>query len=191
MRKLKLQVQITIDGYVAGPDGALDWMVWDWDEALKKTVEALTEPVDTILLGRKMADGFISHWTNVRDNLDDPEYASGKKFVETPKIVFSKTLQESPWENTEIATGDLTEEVSRLKNQNGGDMIVYGGASFVSALVRERLIDAFYLFVNPVVLGEGKTIFDEVHDQQPMTLVEARAFECGITLLHYEPRKEQ
>lgn len=189
MRKLKLQVQITIDGYVAGPNGALDWMVWDWDEALKKTVDALTEPVDTILLGRKMADGFISHWTNVRDNPDDPEYASGKKFIETPKIVFSKTLRESPWENTEIATGDLTEEVTRLKNQSGYDMIVYGGASFVSELVKERLIDAFYLFVNPVVLGEGQTIFKEVHERQFMTLVKAEAFECGITLLHYEPKE--
>ena len=190
MRKVKLQVQMSVDGYVAGPNGELDWMTWDWDDGLNKYVDALTEPVDTILLGRKMADGFISHWTNVIKDPDDPDYASGKKFVDTPKVVFTKTLKKSAWENTNIATGDLTDEITRLKSQTGQDMIVYGGATFVSALIKAGLIDSFHLFVNPVVLGEGLTIFQDVDRKQDLTLANSIPFDCGIVLLHYEAGKQ-
>jgi dihydrofolate reductase len=79
MRKLKLQVQLSVDGYAAGPNGELDWMVWDWDNELETYVNELTEPVDTILLGRKMTDGFISQWTNVLAKPDNPDYAFGKR----------------------------------------------------------------------------------------------------------------
>ena len=188
MRKLKLQVQMSIDGYVAGPKGEMDWMVWDWDDALKSYIEVLTLPVDTILLGRKMAGGFISHWTNVANDPNHPEFESGKKFTDTPKVIFSKTLRKSAWENTEIASGDLADEINKLKRQNGKDMIVYGGASFVSALIKESLIDAFHLFVNPVVLGDGLTIFKEINHKENLKLVNSIPFDCGIILLHYEPK---
>lgn len=189
MRKLKLQVQISVDGYVAGPNGEMDWMVWNWDDELNNYVDQLTKSVDTILLGRKMANGFISHWTNVSNNPNDPNFAAGKKFIETPKVIFSKTLQKSAWENTEIATGNLIDEINKLKNQNGKDMIVYGGASFVSALVKEGLIDAYHLFVNPAILGEGKTIFKDVNQKRKLTLVNSIPFDCGIVLLNYEPKR--
>ena len=186
MRILKLQMQLSLDGFVARPNGALDWVVWDWDNELNKCVDEITEPVDTILLGRKMAGGFISHWTNVVNNPNDPDYASGKKFVETPKVVFTKTLDKSEWENTAIATGDLADEVSKLKNQDGKDIIVYGGANFVSNLIRQGLIDEYYLFVNPVALGVGMTIFNNVDNSLNLSLVETQGFSCGIALLHYK-----
>lgn len=190
MKKLKLQVQMSVDGYVAGPNGEMDWMVWDWDDELNRYVNELTEPVDTILLGRKMADGFISHWTNVVNNPDDPSHASGKKMVDTPKVVFTKTLKKSAWENTDIATGDLTDEITKLKSQDGNDIIVYGGAEFVSGLVKGGLIDEYHLFVNPAILGEGMTIFKDVIHNQNLTLVNAIPFDCGIVLLHYEPKRQ-
>lgn len=189
MRKLKLQIQMSIDGYIAGPNGELDWLVWDWDDKLGQYVNQLTDPVDTILLGRKMAEGFISHWTNVINNPDDPTYAFGKKMIDTPKVVFTKTLKKSEWENTDIATGDLTQEINKLKSQNDNDIIVYGGASFVSALIKNGLIDEFHLFVNPTVLGEGMTIFNNVNQRQTLTLVNTIPFDCGIVLLHYEPKQ--
>ena len=188
MRKLKLQVQVSIDGYVAGPKGEMDWMVWDWDDALKSYVEVLTLPVDTILLGRKMADGFISHWANVANDPNHPEIEAGKKFTDTPKVIFSKTLGESAWENTEIASGNLADEINGLKRLNGKDMIVYGGASFVSALIKEGLIDAFHLFVNPVLLGDGLAIFKEINYKENLKLVNSIPFDCGIVLLHYEAK---
>src|SRR5207247_11260012 len=94
MRKLKLQMQITVDGFVAGPEGQLDWMTWDMDEKLIAFINHLTDTSDTILLGRKMTEGFIKYWEGVVANPSSPEHASGRKVVDTPKTGCSKTL---PW----------------------------------------------------------------------------------------------
>jgi dihydrofolate reductase len=188
LRKLKLQVQMSIDGCIAGPNNEMDWMVWYGDEKLRECENRIHEPVDTILLGRKMAGEFISYWSDVAGKPDDPEYAFAKKMIETPKVVFTKTLDKSEWINTELATGDLKDEISRLKSQKGGDIIVYGGASFDSSLIKEKLIDEFYLFVNPVAIGKGKTIFKDLSEIQKLSLIESISFDSGIVLLHYEAK---
>ncbi len=123
MRKLKLQVQMSIDGCIAGPNNEMDWMVFYGDEKLKEYEIRLHEPVDTILLGRKMTNEFVSYWSNVMNKPDDPEYTFAKKMIETPKIVFTKSLNKSKWINTEIATGDLKDEITKLKSQEGGGAI--------------------------------------------------------------------
>jgi dihydrofolate reductase len=190
LRKLKLHVQMSIDGCIAGPNNEMDWMVFYGDEKLKEYENRLHEPVDTILLGRKMTNEFISYWSDVMDNPEDPEYAFAKKMMETPKIVFTKTLSKSEWPNTELATGDLKDEITKLKSQNGGgDIIVYGGASFDSSLIEENLIDEFYLFINPVAIGNGKTIFKDLGEIRKFALVESIAFDSGIVLLHYEVKR--
>ncbi|MEJ7642320.1 MAG: dihydrofolate reductase family protein [Candidatus Nitrosocosmicus sp.] len=125
----------------------------------------------------------------VSNKPDDPEYAFAKKMIETPKVVFTKSLNKSEWINTEIATGDLKDEITKLKSQDGGDIIVYGGASFDSSLIKEKLIDEFYLFVNPVAIGNGKTIFKDLSEIQKLTLIESIAFDSGIVLLHYEAKR--
>jgi dihydrofolate reductase len=188
MRKLKLQVQMSVDGYIAGSNGEMDWMVWDWDDKLKRYVNELTEPVDTILLGRKMTDGFISYWSDVMSKPDDPSNAFAKKMIETPKVVFTKTLNKSQWMNTDIATGDLRDEINKLKSQNGRDIIVYGGATFDSSLIKAGLIDEFHLFINPAAIGNGLTIFKDLNEIQKFNLVKSIAFDCGIVLLHYQQR---
>jgi dihydrofolate reductase len=189
LRKLRLQVQMSVDGCIAGPNGEMDWIVGLLDDELKKYAYRLTEPVDTILLGRKMTDVFISYWSNVVNKPDDPWYEFAKKMIETPKVVFTKTLNKSRWINTDIARGDLIEEVSKIKSQNGRDIIVYGGASFDSSLIKEKLIDEFYLFINPVAIGNGMTIFKDLKEIQKYTLIESKAFECGKVLLRYEAKR--
>jgi dihydrofolate reductase len=131
MRKLKLQVQISVDGCIAGPDNEMDWLIGD-DESLSY-INGIAESVDTILMGRKTVDEFISYWTDVMNKPDDPMHEFAKKMMKIPKVVFTKTLNMSEWVNTEIATGDLKEEVTKLKSQNGKDLLVYGGASFDSS----------------------------------------------------------
>src|ERR687889_419512 len=100
-----------------------------------------------------MVDGFIPYWTEVANKPDDPMYEIAKKMVEIPKVVFTKTLNKSDWPNTNIATGDFRNEIAKLMNLDGRDIIVYVGISFDSSLIREKLIDEFYLFINPIILG--------------------------------------
>lgn len=186
MKRLKLQVQMSIDGFVSGPNGELEWMTWNWDDKLKNFVTGLNEPVDTILLGKNMTDGFIEHWKKVKENKDNPEHWAGVKFTDTPKVVFTKTLSESKWENTTLAKGELKDEVNRLKSQPGSSLMVYGGAGFVSSLIKEDLIDDFYLFINPTALGNGKRIFDDITGNMQLKLVDSLKFDCGIVVNHYE-----
>lgn len=189
-RKLKLQVQMSIDGYICGPNGELDFMVWDWDDDLKQYVTALTEPVDCIVLGRKLAEGFIPHWANVAANPEHPEYTAGQKFTDTHKVVFTKTLAKSAWDNTVLAKGNLVDEITKLKKQDGQDIIAYGGATFVSALIKDGLIDEFHLFINPTAIGSGMAIFKEMDRKQNLVLVKSTAFDCGIVVLYYQPKRE-
>jgi dihydrofolate reductase len=186
LRKLRLHVNMSVDGCIAGPNGEMDWMVGLLDDEIIKYTSKIHEPVDTILLGRNMTDGFISYWLNVMNKPDDPWNAFAKKMIETPKVVFTKTLNKSEWINTDIATGDLIEEITKIKSQKGGDIIVYGGASFDSSLIKEKLIDEFYLFINPVAIGNGMTIFKDLNETQKYTLIESKAFESGKVLLRYE-----
>jgi len=179
MGKLKLQVQISIDGYIAGPNGEMDWMIWNWDDQLKKHVSEINQSIGTILLGRKLAEGFIPTWAEMAGNPDTADDFA-KKVNITPKVVFSRTLEQSKWPNTVVCAGDTIAEINRLKSQSYTDIIAYGGANFVSGLIKYNLIDEYHLFVNPVVLGRGMSIFNERDEQLNLTLVNSTAFECGI-----------
>ena len=163
----------------------MDWMVWNWDDELKKYVNEITAKVDCIILGRKLAQGFIPHWASVASNPDNPEFAFGKKMNDTPKVVFSKTLKKSEWTNTKLANGEISDEISQLKKQKGSDIIVYGGGSFVSSLLKAGLIDEFHFFINPAILGKGMPIFKSLDKKQNLKLVKSISFKCGIVLLCY------
>lgn len=189
VRKLKLQVQMTVDGYIAGPNGEMDWMIFNWDNELKEYVTEITIPVDCIILGRKLAEGFIPHWADVAANPDHPEFTAGKKFSDTHKVVFTKTLEQSKWDNTILAKDDLVDEITMLKKQDGKDIIAYGGATFVSALIQYELIDEFHLFINPTAIGNGMTIFKELDHNQNLALIKSTSFDCGIVILKYEPKR--
>ena len=188
MKKLKLQIQTSVDGFMAGPNGEMDWMEWNWDESLKQYVTDLTNSVDTILLGRKLAEGFIPYWENVAKDPNNPQAEAGVQFTNLRKIVFSKTVQSMKGVNTIMHTGDLAIEVKRLKKETGKDLIAYGGSSFVTSLIAEKLVDEFHLFVNPTAIGKGLTIFKHGELQSKLQLIKATPFECGIVLLQYVPR---
>jgi dihydrofolate reductase len=162
----------------------MDWTARDWDDELKKYVEEITKPVDCIILGRKLAQGFIPHWAS------HPEEEGADKFNSTKKVVFTKTLDKSEWDNTVLAKGDLVEEIAKLKKQGGKDIIAYGGATFVSALIKHGLIDEFHLFINPTAIGNGMSIFKELDSKQNLTLVKSTSFDCGIVVLNYEPQRD-
>src|SRR5512133_679006 len=109
MRKLKLQMQVTVDGYVAGPQGQLDWMTFDMDERLLAFITEMIDTSDTILLGRKMTPGFVDYWEGVLEKPQSPEHAFAQKMVGTPKVVFSKTVDRMDGKNLRVEKGDLAE----------------------------------------------------------------------------------
>ncbi|MBS1669002.1 MAG: dihydrofolate reductase [Bacteroidetes bacterium] len=183
MRILKLQVQMTMDGFIAGPQGEMDWLNMNWTDDIKDYVTKITDPVDTILLGKNLAMGFIPYWTEaIKTQVEGSE-----KMVYTPKVVFSKTLKECLWERSSIASGELSSEIKKLKAQSGGDMIAYGGGQFVSSLIQENLLDELHLFINPVAIGKGMPIFCSINEKRQYRLMSATAFECGIVVLKYQP----
>ena len=187
MRKLKLQVSISVDGCIAGPNNEMDWLIC-CDDCMMY-IDDIAESVDTIIMGRKMVDEFISHWSNRMNKPDDPWNTFAKKMIEIPKIVFTKILTKSNWINTAIVKGDLKNEITKLKSKNGKDILVYGGALFDSSLIKEKLIDEFYLLVNPIVFGNGKTILKDLKEIQKLTIIESKVFDCGLVLLHCEVKK--
>ncbi|HEY0670149.1 MAG TPA: dihydrofolate reductase family protein [Sphingobacteriaceae bacterium] len=191
MRKLKLQVQMSVDGFISGLNGEMDWLAFNWSDDIQNYVDEITKPVDTILLGKNLATGFIPHWAAVAKDSENPEQEAGIKYSETPKIVFSKTLTKSEWENTTVENGDFIKRIHELKNQAGNDIIVYGGAQFVSSLIREKLIDELHLFINPAIIGKGMPIFNEVNSMQQLEIMKTIQFECGIVLLKYQLKSDE
>lgn len=182
MRKLKLQVQITVDGFVAGPEGQLDWMARGGGQ---EPVIELADSCDTILMGRKMSREFIDHWENIFNNQPDSwERPLSQRMVNMRKIIFSHTQTVIKGRNAEMANGDMTATVQSLKNEAGKDIIVYGGASFVSALIEQNLIDEYHLFINPVVIGNGLRIFK---DRRPLVLTKSIIYKNSVVANTYVP----
>lgn len=196
MRTVKLQMQITLDGFVAGPKGEQDWMVKDWDEELNNYVSSLTENMDCILLGRKLAEKFIPFWKSFAEEKpeDEPEKEFARKIHETEKVVFTRNPKEfeeraKAWQATRLANDTIEKELSVIKTSPGKDIVVYGGATYVSELIRCNLIDEYHFFINPVAIGEGLSVFSGLEGRRQLELVSSRKFDCGIVALFYKPKK--
>ena len=187
MGKLKLQVQMTLDGFVARPNGELDWMCGSGNGMkpfYRKLIE-LADTCDTILLGRKMTREFIDHWENVLDNQSHSvEHALSERMVNMRKIVFSRTQTDINGRNLEVENGDMVAAVRALKEQSGKDIMVYGGAAFVSSLISQNLVDEYYIFRRPVAIGGGLSIFKE---QRQLLLERSIAYKNGTLLNKYLP----
>jgi len=187
MRKLKLQVQMTVDGFVAGPEGQLDWM-WlpsEKDDSFFQKVIDLADSCDTILLGRKMTPEFIEYWEKVVDTQpDSPEQPLAQRMVNMRKIAFSRTQTTMKGRNLEVENGDLAAAVQALKKAPGKDIMVYGGANFLSALISLNLIDEYFIMVNPVAIGKGLSIFKE---RKPLKLESSITYKNGKIVNKYLP----
>lgn len=177
-------MHMSLDGFVAGPEGELDWMTPEMDSKHLQFLQELTESIDTILLGRKMANVFTTYWENVLNTQPgSPEYPYAKIFVDTPKIVFSKTIKTIDGKNAVVENDDLVSSINILKNQEGKDIIVYGGANFVSELIKKNLIDELNLFINPTAIGNGLKIFN---DRFEFRLVSSTSYANGIVINQYK-----
>jgi dihydrofolate reductase len=198
MRKLKLQVQMSVDGFIASPNGNTDWMIWNWgpnwtwDKELQEYFTNLTLSAEHILISRQMAEeGFNAHWQNKAKDNESSQSPMAKHITKTHKVVFSKTLNKNipipgGWDNIDLVNTDFINAINELKKISNKDIFVYGGSTFVSSLIKEKLIDEFYLFINPVVIGNGLPIFHSLNEKQDLKLLFSQAFNCGIILLVYK-----
>lgn len=186
MRKLKLQIQMTIDGFADGPNGENDWVfISGRDEAVLQKVIELADSCDTLLLGRKMTREFVDHWESAADNgPDSPQKTLAQLIVNMRKIAFSRTETAIPGRNLEVENGDLATAIQELKNQPGKDILVYGGVSFVSSLISLNLIDEYFIFTCPVAIGTGLSIFKE---RKILKLESSIAYKNGKVLNKYLP----
>ncbi len=180
MRKIIVSNHATLDGFFAGPDGEIDWFVWD-DETADDD-KNLLRSIDTILFGRVTYELMAGYWPTV--TTEDPIVAEVMNNL--PKIVFSKTLEKVEWQNSRLVRGNIAEEITILKRQPGKDMVIYGSGSIVSTLSQLGLIDDYRLFVNPVILGSGKPLFKDLKNRINLKLLDAKTFASGTVSLHYQ-----
>jgi dihydrofolate reductase len=186
MRKVIVAMQVTLDGFIEGPNGELDWAMKEDEEVWRDHFD-LMRTADTILLGRVMYPGFEKYWLSVPKNpsstKNEIEYA--RLADKMQKIVFSKTLEKVEWKTTRIIQDHIAEEIRRVKQQPGKDMVLLGGAGLVSTFVNLGLIDEYHLIVNPLVLGGGKPLFKDIKESHKLKLSDTKIFKSGKVALHY------
>ncbi len=181
MRRLILYMGVSIDGFVARPDGAHDWGTPPEDDALRQHKVALLGSVGAHLMGRRTYEDMARAWPSSKS-------AIGAAMNDIPKVVFSRTLKTADWPESRIASGPLREEIARLKLEPGADLMAHGGATFARALNREGLVDEYRLMVQPAALGTGMPIFDELPAALHLDLVASRPFATGAIENTYRPR---
>ncbi len=180
MRKLILQMSLSIDGVVAAPRNARGEGTVPEDPELKALKLDLLSHAGCHVMGRTTYEEMRQHWP-----FSDDPYAAPMN--ELPKVVFSRTLTEAPWQTSRIAGGDLAEEIAALKDEPGGDIIAWGGATFAHALLAADVIDEYRLVTNPFVAGAGASIFRPFANPIGVKLAEVRAFASGAVLHVYTP----
>ena len=192
MRKLKLQMHITLDGFAGKENGQMDWMTVAWSKDLHKFTIKNLDDVDCILVafGKKMDDSFFSYWGATAGKPNDPFFEVAKKITATSKIIISKYPVAAEFSNTRIIKGDIIEEVKQLKKQSGKDLMVYGGVTFASSLIENDLVDEFYFLLNPVAIGKGLSLFDGIKGNLDLELIISEPDECGIVVNKYIKKKK-
>jgi dihydrofolate reductase len=172
-------MSMSLDGYVASDRAHPGASVPEDPELIAWKVDRVAA-AGAHLMGRVTYQEMAGHWPHSTD-----PYAAPMNDI--PKVVFSKTLTEATWPTTQIARGDLATEIAAIKKQSGPDVIAWGGATFASTLASHGLIDEYWLVVQPVALGLGRSLFGDLSDVMPLALIEARGFACGAVVQIYRP----
>ena len=182
MRKIIVFDNVTLDGFMAGPNGELDWAMRD-DEVTQYSKEGQAS-TDMFLFGRVTYEMMASFWPTPAGKSANPVFA--EVLNNSPKIVFSSTLEKADWQNTEVVKELNKDEILKLKQQQGKNMMIFGSGTIVEQLTNLGLIDEYQLMVNPVILGTGRPLFTDIKDRITLKLVKTKTFSNGIVLLQYQ-----
>jgi dihydrofolate reductase len=186
MRKLSVFNSVTLDGYFSGKKGDISWAhEVKQDPEWKAFIADNAKSGGQLLFGRVTYEMMVKYWPTPQAMKDAPDVAEGMN--NAPKVVFSKSLKKAEWNNTKLVKGDLAKEVRKLKAEPGDHMVIMGSGSIVSQLAEEGLIDEYQEVVVPVVIGEGKTMFEGLKKKQNLKLTKSRNFANGNVVLWYQP----
>jgi dihydrofolate reductase len=201
LRKIVIQEAVSLDGFMAGPKGEFDWPLAD--EEFEQHANLLLENADTFLLGRMTYEWFAQYWptaltsqTGVAGDPTGPQFVVpttvsnthdevARKMNSYRKVVFSKTLSNATWNNSTIIKEVRPDEIKKLKEEPGKDMVLLGSASLASTFVRLDLIDEYRLWINPIILGGGKPLFGPLPGRRRLELADTKRFSSGLISLTY------
>jgi dihydrofolate reductase len=178
-------MHISLDGFVAGPNGEMDWM--KVDEEIFDYVHVRISEGDTALYGRVTYDMMQSYWPTAADSPEASKHdiEHSKWYKNVHKVVLSKTMNDTGLTNTEIISDNLSDRIHEIKQQAGNEILLFGSPTATHSLMQLNLIDGYWLFVNPVILGHGIPLFENIQDKTELKLLSTRQFASGVTELSY------
>ncbi|WP_027382482.1 dihydrofolate reductase family protein [Epilithonimonas caeni] len=185
MRKIISFMHISLDGYVAGPDGEMDWIKVD-EEIFDFVAQRIGES-DTAMYGRVTYQMMESYWPTAADkpNASKHDVEHSRWYKGVNKIVLSRTIESQDSNKTTIINDNLADRINEIKQQEGKDILIFGSPSATHSLIQQNLIDGYWLFVNPVVLGEGIPLFVDIKEKINLKLLSTQQFTNGVTELNY------
>lgn len=185
MGKIILSMMMTLDGFVAGPNNELDWVVWE--DEMDRDAATLMNAADAMLVGYGAYKDMAAYWPAALTKPNsESEGAFAKLINDKPKIVVAQTKERLLWKNEELlVVTDLNKQVAALK-ESKNNIVFYGGAGLAQSMVRQGLIDEYHLFVSPVAIGTGKALFAELSKQLHLQRVSVKTYESGALLLRYQ-----
>lgn len=187
MRKIILFMHVSLDGFVADPNGGLDWISYDKD--LENHADnVIQNKIDAAIYGRVTYQLMESYWPTVPSNPSSSEHdLNHAHWVEhVSKIVVSRSLETAEWNNTTLIRDNILEEISSLKKQPGKDMMIFGSPRLSYTLMQLGLIDEIQITLNPVLLGHGIPMYKDIEDKRKLKLLSSKTFNSGVVALHYQ-----
>lgn len=194
MRKIVSFVHVSLDGFVSSTTEGTHSLHWvSVTEDMFKYVEQRIQQTDTALYGRVTYEMMQSYWPTAADAPDASahDHAHSRWYKAARKVVLSKTLSEKDHPNTQIISSNLSDAINKLKHSEGSEILVFGSPSATHALMAENLIDEYWLFVNPILLGLGIPLFKNIQDKTALTLLNSKIFASGVVSLQYEVKRNQ
>ena len=185
MKKIISFMHISLDGFVAGPNGEMNWIKVD-EEIFDHVGKRISEG-DTALYGRVTYQMMENYWPAAADkpaaSRHDIEHS--KWYNKIHKVVLSTTMKDTNLTNTTIISDNLPERINEIKQQAGNEILLFGSPTATHSLIQQNLIDGYWLFVNPIILGQGIPLFAGIKDKIKLQLLTTRQFTCGVTELNY------
>jgi dihydrofolate reductase len=189
MRKIILVMHVSLDGFVAGPNGEMDWIHVDDD--MFEYAGKMTDQSDMALYGRVTYNMMEGYWPTAgnRPNASKHDKQHSQWYNNVAKVILSKSLKGSNTTNTQIISDNIPEQIQALKNKEGKSIVIFGSPSASHSLMQYNLIDEYWLFVNPILLGNGIPLFKNINTRIHLKLIETKKFSSGVAGLHYEINK--